>query len=327
MPSLPPTTKVQGQRRQVLATDRGLRRGLCQASRGERAVAHRSGRRRGSRRVGRRVVGALVLGTATVTVLLAVPPLRGVAYQISRMSLGWIAAARRSLVAPSWRMLGAVGYLGFDIAALGALFAATGHPMPADALVLGYLIGYLANMLPVPGGFGVLEAGLAGMLIAYGAPATQAAAAGEITSHRHTSSGGNTLMKPRAIDTKAANGRKRRHTGEENRRSPHPTRHGPPSERQRPGQFSVTDAQISYWQMMRRLRVCTGLLSAVLLASVAHAVIDGLTAGLALALALTTALLLASLKLWRIGSRRRPHDTAPPGFERRTRNIQQSPRT
>jgi uncharacterized membrane protein YbhN (UPF0104 family) len=88
-----------------------------------------------------------------------------------------IEAARRSLVAPSWRMLGAVGYLGFDIAALGALFAATGHPVPIDALVLGYLIGYLANMLPVPGGFGVLEAGLAGTLIAYGAPATQAAAA------------------------------------------------------------------------------------------------------------------------------------------------------
>lgn len=88
-----------------------------------------------------------------------------------------IVAARHSLVAPSWRMLGAVGYLGFDIAALGALFAATGHPIPVDALVLGYLVGYLANMLPVPGGFGVLEAGLAGMLIAYGAPATQAAAA------------------------------------------------------------------------------------------------------------------------------------------------------
>jgi uncharacterized membrane protein YbhN (UPF0104 family) len=88
-----------------------------------------------------------------------------------------IDAARHSLVAPSWRMLGAVGYLGFDIAVLGALFAATGHPIAIDALVLGYLIGYLANMLPVPGGFGVLEAGLAGTLIAYGAPATQAAAA------------------------------------------------------------------------------------------------------------------------------------------------------
>jgi uncharacterized membrane protein YbhN (UPF0104 family) len=88
-----------------------------------------------------------------------------------------IEAARHSLVAPNWRMLGAVGYLGFDIAALGALFAAAGHPIPIDALVLGYVIGYLANMLPVPGGFGVLEGGLAGMLIAYGAPATQAAAA------------------------------------------------------------------------------------------------------------------------------------------------------
>ena len=32
-------------------------------------------------------------------------------------------------------------------------------------------------MLPVPGGFGILEAGLAGTLILYGAPATQAAAA------------------------------------------------------------------------------------------------------------------------------------------------------
>jgi uncharacterized membrane protein YbhN (UPF0104 family) len=88
-----------------------------------------------------------------------------------------IEAARHSIMAPNWRMLGAVGYLGFDIAVLGALFAATGHPIPVDALVLGYVIGYMANMLPVPGGFGVLEGGLAGMLIAYGAPPTQTAAA------------------------------------------------------------------------------------------------------------------------------------------------------
>jgi uncharacterized membrane protein YbhN (UPF0104 family) len=87
-----------------------------------------------------------------------------------------IEAARHSLVAPSWRMLGAAGYLGFDIAALGALFAATGHPIAVDALILGYVIGYIANILPVPGGFGVLEGGLAGMLIAYGAPPIQAAA-------------------------------------------------------------------------------------------------------------------------------------------------------
>jgi len=88
-----------------------------------------------------------------------------------------IVRARRSLFTPSWRLLGAAGYLGFDIAALGATFAATGHPVPLAPLVLGYLIGYLANLIPVPGGFGVLEGGLAGTLIAYGAPATQAAAA------------------------------------------------------------------------------------------------------------------------------------------------------
>jgi uncharacterized protein (TIRG00374 family) len=81
------------------------------------------------------------------------------------------------LLHPNWRLIGALAYLGCDIAALGAAFAATGHAIPIDVLVLGYIIGYLANMLPVPGGFGILEVGLAGTLILYGAPATQAAAA------------------------------------------------------------------------------------------------------------------------------------------------------
>jgi len=88
-----------------------------------------------------------------------------------------IEGAVDALLHPNWRLLGAGAYLGCDIAALGVAFAATGHSIPVDALVLGYIIGYLANMLPVPGGFGVLEAGLAGTLILYGAPATQAAAA------------------------------------------------------------------------------------------------------------------------------------------------------
>ncbi len=90
---------------------------------------------------------------------------------------GGIDGARHALLRPSWRLLGAVGYLALDIAALGAAFAATGHSVPVDALVLGYVIGYIANMLPVPGGFGVLESGLAGTLILYGAPAAPAAAA------------------------------------------------------------------------------------------------------------------------------------------------------
>jgi uncharacterized membrane protein YbhN (UPF0104 family) len=121
-------------------------------------------------------------GLAATAVVLAIPLLVGRSQH--RRRPGWlvdlaagITRARRSLAAPSWRLLGAAGYLGFDIAALGATFAATGHPLPLAPLVLGYMIGYLANLIPVPGGFGVLEGGLAGTLIAYGAPATQATAA------------------------------------------------------------------------------------------------------------------------------------------------------
>jgi uncharacterized membrane protein YbhN (UPF0104 family) len=126
--------------------------------------------------------GIPILGGVGATVLvLAVPT---VARRRQRRQPGWlldlctgIDEARGALRRPSWRLVGAVGYLAFDIAALGATFAATGRPIPVATLVLGYLIGYLANLIPVPGGFGVLEGGLAGTLIAYGAPAGQAAAA------------------------------------------------------------------------------------------------------------------------------------------------------
>jgi uncharacterized membrane protein YbhN (UPF0104 family) len=120
-----------------------------------------------------------VVATAGV---LAIPPM--VVRSPRRAGASWlvdlaagITRAGRSLRRPSWRLLGAAGYLGFDIAALGATFAATGHPIPAAPLVLGYVIGYIANLIPVPGGFGVVEGGLAATLVGYGAPPTQAAAA------------------------------------------------------------------------------------------------------------------------------------------------------
>jgi uncharacterized membrane protein YbhN (UPF0104 family) len=129
-------------------------------------------------RAGVPIAGALL---ATFAVL-AIP--RAVARAPHRAWPNWLVdlaagidRARGSLRRPSWRLLGAVGYLGFDIAALGATFAAAGRPIATAPLVLGYLIGYLANLIPIPGGFGVLEGGLAGCLIAYGAPPTQAAAA------------------------------------------------------------------------------------------------------------------------------------------------------
>ncbi len=124
----------------------------------------------------------ILIGAVSTAVTLTVPIL--VRRMPGRHRSTWLVGtaagidgAIQALFHPDWRLIGAVAYLGCDIAALGAAFAATGHAIPVDVLVLGYIIGYIANMLPVPGGFGILEAGLAGTLILYGAPATQAAAA------------------------------------------------------------------------------------------------------------------------------------------------------
>ena len=88
-----------------------------------------------------------------------------------------IRQAERELVRPHWRLLGALGYLGFDIVVLGLTCAGVGHPIGVPALVLAYIIGYAANTLPVPGGIGVLEGGLVGALVLYGAPVMPATAA------------------------------------------------------------------------------------------------------------------------------------------------------
>jgi len=98
---------------------------------------------------------------------------------------GWVRAigagvgdAEQSTVRhPHWRLLGALGYLGFDIAVLWTCLHAVGDTTSVAALVLAYNIGYLANALPIPGGIGVLDAGLAGALILYGVSPTHAAAA------------------------------------------------------------------------------------------------------------------------------------------------------
>ena len=50
---------------------------------------------------------------------------------------------------------------------LWACFAAAGQTPPVAALVLAYQIGYLSNFIPVPGGIGVLDGSLIGMLVLY----------------------------------------------------------------------------------------------------------------------------------------------------------------
>jgi uncharacterized membrane protein YbhN (UPF0104 family) len=78
---------------------------------------------------------------------------------------------------PDWRIIGALGYLWFDIAVLFACFAAAGHTPPLAPLVLAYQIGYLSNFIPVPGGIGVLDGSMIGMLVLYGVGGTVATAA------------------------------------------------------------------------------------------------------------------------------------------------------
>ena len=74
-------------------------------------------------------------------------------------------------------VVGSFAYMAFDIAALGFGFAAIG-PAPAfGVLVLGYLIGQLGNLIPVPGGIGGTEGALIGIFALYGADLTQATAA------------------------------------------------------------------------------------------------------------------------------------------------------
>jgi uncharacterized protein (TIRG00374 family) len=72
---------------------------------------------------------------------------------------------------------GAIGYWAFDNAVLLAAFAAFGFEPALIVVLLGYLIGQLGGLLPIPGGVGGIDGGLIGTLIVYGVPAAVTAAA------------------------------------------------------------------------------------------------------------------------------------------------------
>jgi uncharacterized membrane protein YbhN (UPF0104 family) len=113
------------------------------------------------------LVSVVVLSLATATVLVvrrlgerAPRPVRGVA---TGLEGAWGEVGK-----PHWRLLGAVGYTGLDMAALWAACAATGHPLGFPAVTIAYCIGYLATTIPMPAGLGVLDSGLAAALVLYG---------------------------------------------------------------------------------------------------------------------------------------------------------------
>ena len=70
--------------------------------------------------------------------------------------------------ARDWRLLGAVAYWLFDNLVLFACFAAFGQAPSFWVVAMAYLVGMLANSMPVPGGFLAVEGGLVGMLLLFG---------------------------------------------------------------------------------------------------------------------------------------------------------------
>jgi uncharacterized protein (TIRG00374 family) len=71
-------------------------------------------------------------------------------------------------------LLGAVAYWGFDIAVLGVCFHAFGASVPPAVLVVGYFLGTLGSLLPLPGGIGGVEGGMIAAFVAFGVPAGSA---------------------------------------------------------------------------------------------------------------------------------------------------------
>ncbi len=75
-------------------------------------------------------------------------------------------------------ILGASGYMLFDVAMLGVCFAAFGHDVPpAGVLLVAYIIGQLGSLIPIPGGLGGVDGGLIGTLVLYGVDPGDAAVA------------------------------------------------------------------------------------------------------------------------------------------------------
>ncbi|MET0749522.1 MAG: flippase-like domain-containing protein [Solirubrobacterales bacterium] len=128
------------------------------------------------------------LALAAVVVIPRLGPGRPPGPDASRLRRG-VSAARRALIDGSAEALqilrtgnrrvlaGSVGYWAFDNAVLWATFHAVGLSPPLTVILMGYLIGQLGGLLPIPGGIGGIDGGLIGTLIVYGAPAAGTAAA------------------------------------------------------------------------------------------------------------------------------------------------------
>ena len=134
----------------------------------------------------------IVPAALAALVIAAVPLLRMIGPRIDSDASGFrrlITKARRAVadgtgeaiaILRSGNVLviaGAIGYWAFDNAVLWATFHAFGSTPPLAVLLMGYLIGQMGGLLPIPGGIGGIDGGLIGTFIVYGTPAATTTAA------------------------------------------------------------------------------------------------------------------------------------------------------
>jgi uncharacterized membrane protein YbhN (UPF0104 family) len=128
------------------------------------------------------------LAIAGVALIPRIPAGRPAAEDDGRLRRLWL-ASRTALVTGTaeagvllrrrdpWLLAGILGYWAWDNLALWATFHAVGETPGASVILLGYLIGQLGGLLPIPGGIGGIDGGLIGTLIVFGADAPTATAA------------------------------------------------------------------------------------------------------------------------------------------------------
>jgi uncharacterized protein (TIRG00374 family) len=71
-------------------------------------------------------------------------------------------------------LIGAALYWAFDIAVLGLCLRAFGDVVPVAVVIMGYFLGTLGSLLPLPGGIGGVEGGMIGAFAAFGVPGGEA---------------------------------------------------------------------------------------------------------------------------------------------------------
>jgi uncharacterized membrane protein YbhN (UPF0104 family) len=131
------------------------------------------------------------LAVAVIALVLAIPrlgPGRDPGLDASRLRRA-VVAVRRAVIGGTAEAVeivrardlpviaGAIGYWAFDNAVLWATFEAVGADVPISIVLMGYLLGQLGGLLPLPGGVGGIDGGLIGTLIVYGAPPAATVAA------------------------------------------------------------------------------------------------------------------------------------------------------